>query len=206
MFRKHLLVYINSIVPFHENLSLLPSHRSGVPGTKITACESFCSLKFHIVCICIFFGDTICLPTNRKMVKIATLIDSHNYCVSDIIIICLLTLLFSLQYFSESWIGNDNNFLLPNLWDVLFFIYPCNLLLTHNFVYPTLFSSVPPPAIIREFEQENEVGRRRRGWQFLPVLHIMLRILSLGSGMKTDYRDSCLAVCECWLKSLPWSG
>jgi hypothetical protein len=39
---------------------------------------------------------------------------------------------------------------------------------------------------IREFEQENEVRRRRRGWQFLPVLHIILRILSLGLGVKTD--------------------
>jgi hypothetical protein len=39
--------------------------------------------------------------------------DWFTYCI-DIIIICLLTLLFSLQYFSESWIGNDNNFLLPN--------------------------------------------------------------------------------------------
>jgi hypothetical protein len=38
----------------------------------------------------------------------------------------------------------------------------------------------------REFEQENEVGRRRRGWQFLPVLHIILNILCLGSGVKTD--------------------
>jgi hypothetical protein len=32
MFRKHLLVYINSKVPFHENLPPLPSHCSGVPG------------------------------------------------------------------------------------------------------------------------------------------------------------------------------
>jgi hypothetical protein len=31
MFCKHLLVYINSKVPFHENLPPLPSHRSGVP-------------------------------------------------------------------------------------------------------------------------------------------------------------------------------
>jgi hypothetical protein len=36
----------------------------------------------------------------------------------------LLTLLFSLQYLSESCFGNDNKFLLPNPWDVLFFIYP----------------------------------------------------------------------------------
>ena len=32
MFCKHLLVYINSKVPFHEDLPPLPSHRSGVPG------------------------------------------------------------------------------------------------------------------------------------------------------------------------------
>jgi hypothetical protein len=32
MFCKHLLVYINSKVPFHENMSPLPSHRSGIPG------------------------------------------------------------------------------------------------------------------------------------------------------------------------------
>jgi hypothetical protein len=57
-------------------------------------------------------------------------------------------------------------------------------------IYNTLSSS----SLEREFEQENEVGRRRRGWQFLPVLHIILRILSLGSGVKTDYRDSGLAV------------
>jgi hypothetical protein len=34
MFCKHLLVYINSKVPFHENLPPLPSHRSGVPGYR----------------------------------------------------------------------------------------------------------------------------------------------------------------------------
>jgi hypothetical protein len=43
----------------------------------ITACAIFCSLKFHIVCTCTFFGDTICLLTNWKMIKIVTLIDSH---------------------------------------------------------------------------------------------------------------------------------
>ena len=32
MFCKHLLVYINSKVPFHEHLPPLPSHRSGVPA------------------------------------------------------------------------------------------------------------------------------------------------------------------------------
>ena len=43
----------------------------------ITACAIFCSLKFHVVCTCTFFGDTICLLTNRKMIKIVTLIDLH---------------------------------------------------------------------------------------------------------------------------------
>jgi hypothetical protein len=43
----------------------------------ITDCKFFCSLKFHVICTCTFFGDTICLPTNRKMIKIVTLIDSH---------------------------------------------------------------------------------------------------------------------------------
>jgi hypothetical protein len=40
-----------------------------------TACAIFCSLKFHVVCTCTFFGDTICLLTNRKMIKIVILID-----------------------------------------------------------------------------------------------------------------------------------
>jgi hypothetical protein len=35
MFCKHLLVYINSKVPFHENLPPLPSHRSGVPACSV---------------------------------------------------------------------------------------------------------------------------------------------------------------------------
>ena len=32
---------------------------------------------FHVVCTCTFFGDTIRLVTNRKMIKIVTLIDLH---------------------------------------------------------------------------------------------------------------------------------
>jgi hypothetical protein len=43
----------------------------------ITACVIFCSLKFHVVCTCTFFGDTICLLTNQKMINIVTLIDLH---------------------------------------------------------------------------------------------------------------------------------
>ena len=45
----------------------------------ITACTIFsCSVKFHVVCTCTFFGDIICLLTIRKMMKIVTLIDLHN--------------------------------------------------------------------------------------------------------------------------------
>jgi hypothetical protein len=45
--------------------------------STLTACEIFCNLKFHIVCTSTFFGDTICLLTNREMIKIVTLIDLH---------------------------------------------------------------------------------------------------------------------------------
>ena len=38
----------------------------------ITACAIFCSVMFHVVCTC-----TICLLTNRKMMKTVTLIDLH---------------------------------------------------------------------------------------------------------------------------------
>jgi hypothetical protein len=54
--------------------------------------------------------------------------------------IWLLTLLFSLQYLSESCFGNDK-----------------------NFVYPTLFSSVPPPAI-------NKCVYSRIGFQIIPII------------------------------------
>ena len=42
----------------------------------ITACA-----KFHVVSTSTFFGDTICLHTNRKMTKIVTRIDSHIACI-----------------------------------------------------------------------------------------------------------------------------
>ena len=60
----------------------------------ITACAIFCSLKFHVVCTCTFFGDTICLLTNREMIKIVALIDLHIVLTYHF----LLTLLFSLYY------------------------------------------------------------------------------------------------------------
>ena len=78
------------------------------------------SLKFHVVCTCTFFGDTICLLTNWKMAKIAIPIDLHIVLTYDCRHHCFLVF----KYLSESCFGNDNKFLLPNPWIVLFFIYP----------------------------------------------------------------------------------
>jgi hypothetical protein len=51
---------------------------------------------------------------------------------------CLLTLLFSLQYLSESGFGNDNEF---------FITQPLSCFVFHLLnINPTLFSSVPPPS------------------------------------------------------------
>jgi hypothetical protein len=80
-----------------------------------------------------FFGDTICLLTNRKMTKIATLIDLHIVLTYD----CMLTLLFSLRYLNESCFENDNTFLFIRPLSCFVF-HLSNLLLTQNFVYPTL--------------------------------------------------------------------
>jgi hypothetical protein len=108
----------------------------------ITACAIFCNLKFHVVCTCTFFGDTICLLTNRKMIKI-TLIDLHIVLTYD----CFLVFNISVSRALEMTL----NFYYPTLeLFCLSFTHSYdlpNLLLTQNFVYPTLFSSAPPPAI-----------------------------------------------------------
>jgi hypothetical protein len=77
----------------------------------ITACAIFCSLKFHVVCT--FFGETICLLTNRKMIKTVTLIDLH------IVLTC------------DCW----NCFLAFNIW------VSRALEMTINFYYPSLFGA-----------------------------------------------------------------
>ena len=111
----------------------------------ITTCALFCSLKFHVVCTCTFFGDAICLLSPDKSEN-----DSNSDCFTILRSVltydcwqCFLVSIF--EWDCESTFGTDN-FLLPNLWVVLCFHLP-NLLLTQNLVYPTLFSSVPPPAI-----------------------------------------------------------
>jgi hypothetical protein len=99
-----------------------------------TACTIFCSVMFHVVCTCTFFGDTICL---------VTLIDLHR-CYIDI---WLSTLLLVFNIWASHALEMTIN-LLPNPWVVLF-----SLLLAQNFVYPTLFFSVPP-----ERERSSLVG------------------------------------------------
>ena len=57
MFCKHLLVYINLKVPFHENMPPLPSHRSSVPEdvfallvtSLLTSCQRLVD-KTHNCC------------------------------------------------------------------------------------------------------------------------------------------------------------
>ena len=82
----------------------------------------------------------------EKMIKIVTLIDWLIDWFTYYIDICLLTLLFIFQYSSKSCFGNDNNFFITQPLSCFVFHLP-NLLVTQNFVYPTLFSSVPPHAI-----------------------------------------------------------
>jgi hypothetical protein len=68
----------------------------------ITACAIFCSLKFHVVCTCTFFGDTICLLTNQKIIKIVTLIDSHIVLAANIRLLTLLSNRLHYRYLSVS--------------------------------------------------------------------------------------------------------
>jgi hypothetical protein len=116
--------------------------------------QFFCSVKFHVVCTC----DTICLLTNRKMIKIATLIDWLIdwliYILYWVDIWLLTSLSVSLQYLSESCFENDNNLLLPNSWVVLFIIYPTFYSLKILCTQP-LFSSVPPPPLDAVFFMPN---------------------------------------------------
>jgi hypothetical protein len=67
--------------------------------------------------------------------------DLFTYCIDK----WLLKLLFSLQYLSESCFGNDNKFLWPNPWVVLFFIYPTFYSLKILFTQPFSLRCHPPP-------------------------------------------------------------
>jgi hypothetical protein len=77
----------------------------------ITACAIFCSLTFHVVCTCTFFGDTICLLTNPENYQDSDS-DWFTYCI-DIY---------------DCW----HCFLVFNIW------VSHALEMTINFYYPTL--------------------------------------------------------------------
>jgi hypothetical protein len=94
-------------------------------------------------CLHMYFLWSHHLPPDKnwRMIKIVTLIDLH------IVLICiwLLILPFTLQYLSESCFGNDNKFLLPNPWVVLFFICPTFCSLKILFTQPFSLRCHPPP-------------------------------------------------------------
>jgi hypothetical protein len=106
----------------------------------ITACAIFCSL----CCLYMYFLWRHHLPLDKSENEDSGS-DWFTYCVD----IWLLTLLFSLRYLSESCFGNDNKFLLPNPWVVLFFIYPTFYSLKILFTQHFLFGATPPPSIWR---------------------------------------------------------
>jgi hypothetical protein len=106
----------------------------------ITACAIFCSLMLHVVCTCTFFGDTICLLTYRKTIKIVTLRIDLQIVLTYDCWHCFLVLNIWVSCF-----GNDNNFLLPNPWVVLFFIYPTFYSLTILFTQPFSLRCHPSP-------------------------------------------------------------
>ena len=93
---------------YHSVVTHVLSHFCDI--SLITACAIFCSLNFHVVCTCTFFGDGICLPTNRKMIKIENDQDLHIVLTYD------------------CW----HSFLVLNIW------VSRVLEITTNFYYPTL--------------------------------------------------------------------
>jgi hypothetical protein len=104
----------------------------------ITAFVIFCSVMFHVV---YFFGDNHLPPDKWENDQDS---DSDWLIYIYWIDIWLLTLLVSLQYLSESCFGNDNKFLLPNLWVVLFFIYTTFYSLRILFTQPFSLPCHPP--------------------------------------------------------------
>ena len=109
---------------------------------------------------CTFFGDTICLDPNKSENYQDIDFDWFTYCID----MWLLTLLFSLQYLSESCFGNDIKFLLPNPWVVLFFIYPTFYSLKISFTQPFSLLCHPPtwPTINNDRFPSSEIGRELR--------------------------------------------
>jgi hypothetical protein len=93
--------------------------------------------------LCTFFGETICLLTNRKIIKIVTLIDWLTYCI-DIWLSTHCFLLFNI------WVSHALKMTLNFYYHATLQLFRFSFNLSFIYskcVYPTLFSSVPPPAI-----------------------------------------------------------
>jgi hypothetical protein len=93
-------------------------------------------------CLHMYFLWRHHLPSDKSESDQDSDSDWFTYCID----IWLPTLLFSLQYLSEPCSGNDNKFLLPNPWVVLFFIHPT--LYSLKILFTQLFSlqcHSPPP-------------------------------------------------------------
>ena len=89
MFCKHLLVYINSKVPFHENMPPLPSHRSGVPECNVLILHMKC--EFYD-----YFSETYRFLTIKKTCIVQTASRSrnnfHSPFVEPVLFLLLVTL------------------------------------------------------------------------------------------------------------------
>jgi hypothetical protein len=97
---------------------------------------------FHVsCCLHMYFLWRHHLPPDKSESDEDSDSDWFTYCID----IWLLTLLFCLQYLSESCFGNDNKFSLPNPWVVLFFIYPTFYSLKILFTQPFSLPGYPPP-------------------------------------------------------------
>ena len=74
---------------YHSVLTNVLYHICDV--SLINVCATFC-LKFHVVRICSFFGDTICFLTNQKTIKIVNLILSTYDCWHSFLVIMITIL------------------------------------------------------------------------------------------------------------------
>ena len=124
-------------------------------------CMFHTSIKYILLHTCMCVWEHACLAAWHWLMVMISL-ESLSL-VSNISVKCLL-------YFS---LEMTINFYYPTL--EFFFFHLPNLLLTQNLVYPTLFSSVPPPAINNERSLRRQVksllhDKRKEFFQNLPDL------------------------------------
>jgi hypothetical protein len=117
---------------FNRKMSKISCH-DFCDTSLITACEMFCIQSKVSCCLHMYFLCRHHLPSDKSENDQDSDSDWFTYCIYYI---WLLTLLFNLRYFSESCFRNDNNFLLPNPWVVLFFIHSTFYLLKILFTQP----------------------------------------------------------------------